>query len=149
MRYAFVLLMAFAVFFADINNNNQLSFVTTASAADSEDEVKDAPEYEYFQMSPLMIPIIQQGGIVQQVSLVVSIEVPYGKIPTIERYQPRLADAFIQDLYGVLGAGYGLVNGKVLDVHAIKKRMLSVTQKVLGPETATDVLLQVVQQRPL
>lgn len=149
MRFVFMLFIAFTIFFANIDSSKGISFNNQAMAASSDEGVKDAPEYEYFQMSPLMIPIIQHGGISQQVSFVISIEVPYGNLNKVERYQPRLADAFIQDLYGVLGAGYGLVNGSVLNVQAIKQRLYAVTQKVLGDEMATDVLLQVVQQRPL
>lgn len=149
MRFVFMLFIAFTIFFADFDKSAGFAVVNKAYASSDKEAVKDAPEFEYFQMNPLMIPIIQRGGISQQVSFVISIEVPNGKLDTVSRYQPRLADAFIQDLYGVLGAGYGLVNGKVLDVHAIKQRLRHVSQKVLGEDVATDVLLQVVQQRPL
>ncbi len=126
------------------------SGISKAYAAETEDLFEDTKsDYEYFEMDPLLIPVITPSGLSQQISLVVSIEVPKGKLDDVKLYRPRLADAYIQDLYGVLGAGYGMINGNVLNVHAIKGRLSDVTVNVLGKENVNDVLLQVVQQRPL
>lgn len=145
IAFVFVLVFSFQMNIQD----SSLSFVAPAVAADSEEEEGEHADYEYFEMDPLLIPIINQSGLSQQISLVVAIEVPYGKLEEVQLYRPRLADAYIQDLYGVLSAGYGLVNGNVLNVNAIKSRLSDVTIGVLGEENVHDVLLQVVQQRPL
>ena len=124
--------------------------LVSSAYAKSDDtaELKES-EYEYMEMKPLLIPIINNRGLSQQINLVIFIEVPTGTLEDAKLYQPRLTDAFIQDLYGVLGAGYGLVNGNVVDVRILKKRMMAVTKKVLGEDSVNDVLLQVVQQHRL
>ena len=148
MRLTALFIVFFAVF-SLVMGPFSLDGTGMKSALAADDAEAGAPEFEYFEMNPVMIPIITPRGLSQQVSFVISIEVPYGKINDITAYEPRLADAYIQDLYGVLGAGYGLVNGNVLNVQAIKQRLSFVTSKVVGDAFPTDVLLQVVQQRPL
>lgn len=108
------------------------------------------PEFEYLQMDPLNLPVITTKGLTQQVSILVSLEVDFGKKEAIDRYKPRLTDAYIQDLYGALGAGFALIHGDVVDVRKIKERLAAVTGKVLGPDhKVNNVLLQVLQQRPM
>jgi hypothetical protein len=117
----------------------------------TEDPNAPHADFEYFQLDPLVLPIITDKGVTQQVNLLISLEVPFGKIEDISLFKPRLADAYLQDLYGAFGAGHGLMmRGNVLDLVKIKKRLTLVTDKVLGPEhKINDVLLQVVQQRSL
>lgn len=141
MRFLILAVMAFILMGADLSPRN-LSVIPAAQA-----ETKD--EFEYFEMSPIMVPVINGMGLSQQVSMIVSIEVPKGRLDEVSAYGPRLTDAYIQDMYGVLSAGYGLVHGNVLDIPAIKQRLSGVTVRVLGDDVVHDVLLQVVQQRPL
>ena len=107
------------------------------------------PDFEYVDLKPLVLPIITDRGLTQQVSLMVSLELPYGEVGEIAPFEPRLADAYLQDLYGALGAGNAMMQGNVIDVMAVKRRLNAVTAKVLGGEKFHDVLLQVVQQRPM
>jgi hypothetical protein len=107
------------------------------------------PEFEYLEMMPLVLPVITNAGVTQQVSLLVSLELPYGKRDEIKYLEPRIADAYIQDLYGALSSGFAMTATDVLDVQALKERLTMVTAKVLGPEAVRQVLLQVVQQRGL
>lgn len=115
-----------------------------------EDPNAPKPEFEYLDMDPLILPIITDKGLTQQVSLKISLEIAYGTKEAIDYFKPRLSDAYLQDLYGALGSGHGLMQGNVLDVMGIKKRLVGVTERVLGEEHKVhDVLLQVVQQRPM
>ncbi len=108
------------------------------------------PEFEYIQLDPLTLPVITTKGLTQQVSLKVQLEVEWGKKDEIEAFEPRLIDAYLQDLYGALGAGHGLMKDNVVDIVQVKQRLTSVTDKVLGPDHKVhEVLLQVLQQRPL
>lgn len=117
------------------------------AAAGEPEAGRGNPEFEYYELAPLVLPIINERGVTQQVSLVVSLELPYGKKSEVQPYEPRLADAYLQDLYGALGAGQAMMQGNLLDVQAVKERLTVVTAKVLGPEKVNSVLLQVVQQR--
>lgn len=108
------------------------------------------PEFEYVEMEPMSLPIITTKGLTQQVTFLVSLEVPFGENEAVSVYIPRLMDAYLQDLYGAIGAGYGMMQGGVVDVKQLKQRLTSVTEKVLGPEhKVNDVLLKVVQQHKL
>jgi hypothetical protein len=117
-----------------------------AMAAASEEPAAATPDFEYLDMKPLVLPIITEKGLTQQVSLVISLEVPYGTKDKVKAMEPKLADAYISDLYGALGTGHGLMKNNVIDIPAIKARLSKNTLKVLGPDKVNDVLLQVVQQ---
>ena len=107
------------------------------------------PEFAYIQLESVTLPIITAKGLTQQISIGLSLEVPYEKKAAIAEYKPRLLDAYIQDLYGAIGAGFGLMRSGVVDVQQIKQRVAVVTGKVLGPDLKVhDVLLHVVQQQP-
>lgn len=115
-----------------------------------EEEGASKPEFEYVQLEPISLPIITNKGLTQQVSLIVSLEVPSAHTTDVTGFKPRLTDAYIQDLYGALGAGHAMMRGNLLDITKVKARLSSVTDRVLGPDIkAHDVLLQVVQQRPM
>lgn len=118
-------------------------------SAASEDPNAPHPDYEYIDLKPLVLPVITDRGLTQQVSLVVSLELPYGKTEEVEPMEPKLADAYLQDLYGALGTGGAMMKGGVIDVAAVKGRLTAVTDRVLGADKVHEVLLQVVQQRPM
>ena len=62
--------------------------------------------------------------------------------------EPRLKDAYIQELYGVLNRHVALQGG-VIKVDMIKKHLHDISHKVMGDGVVNGVLLQVVQQRPV
>jgi flagellar protein FliL len=103
---------------------------------------------EFVKLDPLILPIVNNDGLTQVVSLVVAIEVAdAADKETVQKLVPRITDAFIQDMYGVLST-QGMKGG-VIQVAFIKERLNKITARVLGDEIhINDVLLQVVQQRP-
>jgi hypothetical protein len=123
-------------------------FARAAFAAEEEEGKanKPPPEFEYVELKPLVLPIITEKGLTQQVSLLVSLEIPYGKTEHIKAMAPKLADAYISDLYGALGNNEAMMRGGVVDVTAIKERLTADTTRVLGPDKVHEVLLQVMQQ---
>ena len=128
-----------------------------ASVGEAEKEpVKEADAHgdghsmgEFVQLDPLILPVIDETGVTQVVSIVVVLEVPDASAANdVKKYSPRLKDAYIQAMYGVLNKNAGLHNG-VIQVGMLKERMHSISRKVMGEGKINDVLLQVVQQRPL
>jgi flagellar FliL protein len=105
--------------------------------------------HEFVELSPLILPIVNADGLSQTVSLVIAIEVasPEDKAK-VENLTPRLNDAYIQDMYGMLGDQAALKGG-MIQVGEIKNRLNIISGKVLGEGVVKDVLLQVVQQRPI
>lgn len=101
----------------------------------------------YVELHPLILPILDDNGISQTVSLVVSVEVvDQAAADKVKNLQPRLHDAFIQDMYGALNRR-AVMNGGVIEVSKIKERLNRVSASVVGEGTIKDVLLQVVRQR--
>ena len=104
---------------------------------------------EFVDLKPMILPIIGENGVSQTVTLVVTLEVAKGESAAeIEKMSPRLKDAYLQDMYGVLNRTASMEGG-VLDVKKIKARLNEVTKQVMGEGKVNDVLLQVVQQRPI
>ena len=104
---------------------------------------------QFVKLDPLILPVIDEYGVSQTISLIIAIEVEDEKQAlNVRQYEPRLKDAFIQDMYGALSTQSALQNGAIKTSY-IKARLNRVTQNVLGEGQTRDVLLQVVQQRPL
>ena len=110
-------------------------------------QVAAGPEVFFVDMDPLILPVIDEKGVSQVISLVITLELP-SQMTSEEarRMAPRLKDAYIQDMYGVLSRQAAMKDG-VLEVAKIKARLNQVSARVLGDENVNDVLLQVVSQR--
>lgn len=110
---------------------------------------KSGTGMEYVKMDPLLLPIIDEDGVQQVVSMVVAIEVGgVADADKIKLMKPRLTDAYIQNMYGMLNK-HAALKGGVIQVKMIKDKLNAVTDKIVGDEIETEVLLQVVQQRPI
>ncbi len=124
-------------------------FTMVASQANaSEKKTEEGNHSAYVKLDPLLLPIIDEDGIQQVVSMVVSIEVHSDEAARVKQYSPRLTDAYIQNLYGILNRHAALKNG-IIQVRMIKDRLNKVTDEVLVDDIDTEVLLQLVQQRPI
>lgn len=114
-----------------------------------EDKKKDdKPEkaFSYVELDPLLLPIINQNGVSQTVTMVIMVET--ADPVKVEEAQPRLADAYIQELYGMLNE-HAALKGGVIQVDYIKYKLNKISKKVVKDDAVNDVLLQVVQQRPI
>ena len=112
-------------------------------------DVEDASHHEFIELSPLVLPIVDKNGVSQVVNIVVVIEVEGSRdYDLVIDLEPRLLDAYIQDLYGVLNR-HAALKGGVLQVGMIKHRLTGISERVLGDGVVKGVLLQVVQQRPI
>ncbi len=109
--------------------------------------VQSHENLHYVELSPLLLPIVDHNGVSQVVSFVVSLEVNSEESKLmVEKLSPRLTDAYIHDLYGVLNYKAALEGG-VVQVSEVKRRLNIITTKVIGENVINDVLLQVVSQR--
>ncbi len=102
----------------------------------------------FVEMDPLVVPIMDNDGIAQVISMAITIEVENeGGAQKVRDLKPRIKDAMIQNMYGMLNQQAALNNG-VIKVDYVKKRLNDVTAKVMGEGVVKDVLLQMVQQNP-
>lgn len=133
-----------------------ISLAQPVHVAFAEDEDDSAPAATHakkttgpdkVELKPLTLPIITDKGLTQQVSLLVTIEVPNGKGDEVKAMAPALADAYITDLYGALGSGSALLQGGIVNVAAVKEHLVADTTKVLGgADKFNAVYLDVMQQ---
>ena len=109
----------------------------------------EAGHHEYVELDPLVLPIVDNNGVSQVVSMVVALEVSdTAAADEVKRMAPKLKDAYIQDMYGMLSE-HAALKGGVIQVSYIKERLNKISVDVIGDESFHGVLLQVVQQRPL
>ena len=110
---------------------------------------EESKQVKFVKLEPIVLPIIDAYGVQQVVTLVVAIEVQSDQAATnVRDLSPRLQDAFIQDMYGVLNRKASMEGG-VLRVDRLKSRLTKASVKILGEENVNQVLLQVVQQNPV
>ncbi len=103
----------------------------------------------YVKIPPLYIPVIGEKGLSQNLSFSVVIEVADSeKANVAEAVKPLLTDAFIHDIYSVLDNSSGL-RGGLVRVDVIKDRLNKSSRRILGDENVNEVLLEVVNQRPM
>jgi uncharacterized membrane protein YhdT len=101
----------------------------------------------FVEMAPIILPIVDGGRVVQSVSIIVSIETASPAVADRARaLRPKLVDAFLTELYGLLNERTAIRAG-VVQVDVVKARLLIAAERVLGEGSVTDVLLQVVQQQ--
>ncbi len=138
MRKVLFFIAAFVAF--------SLSPVISEAAEKKEDKSGSA---EYVKMGPLLLPIIDEDGLQQVVNMVLSIEVDgVSNADKVKAMSPRLKDAYIQNMYGMLHEHAALKSG-VIQIKMIKARLNEITATVVGDDIETDVLIQMVQQRPI
>ncbi|NBX65818.1 MAG: flagellar basal body-associated FliL family protein [Proteobacteria bacterium] len=126
------------------------SVASTGETAKVEEkaEGEEGGKIAYVPMQPIILPIIDQDGISQTVSLVVSLEVrDAAKVAEVEQNLPVLADAFLSDMYGTLSKKSSMEGG-VIKVSQLKARLVEITKRVMGEGAVNGVLLQVLQQHP-
>ncbi len=120
-----------------------------SSKAKTEKKTKIA-NFGYIDLDMITIPIITKEGLFQQFTFAVTLEVIMKDVPDVHEYRPRLADAYIQDLYGALAENEELINNHLVNIKAIKKRLKKVTDEVLGDDLkVNDVLIQLIFQKSI
>ncbi len=126
-----------------------LAMILPMQANAASDKKEDSDAKEYVKLDPLLLPIIDDDGVQQVVSMVVAIEVDgVFDADKVKAMKPKLTDAYIQEMYGALNK-HAAFKGGVIQVVMIKDKLNKITHEVMGDDIHTEVLLQVVQQRPI
>jgi len=103
----------------------------------------------YVHIKPIVIPVINDNGVEQLVSLILDIHVKDSNAAdSLHKNMPRVVDALYRYLYGSLEDG-SVKNGKLVNVTKIKNRAILAVSEIAGKENIVDVLVQAVSQRML
>ena len=138
MRYFFLVLFSIGLFFTTAINGEVF-------AADKETEGEET--FQFVELNPLILPVINKKGVTQVISLVVALEVDsQEKADKVAKFQPRLTDAYLSDLYGTFS--HKMPENGVVPIDYLKKRLNLMSSKILGEHVVRDVLVQVMQNRP-
>jgi hypothetical protein len=101
----------------------------------------------YVKMDPMIIPVISERGMMETVSMVISIQVKdYAGAETVNQMMPKLMDAYVRALYGRIDKSI-YRNGQFLDVGRLKNKLVTVTSGLVEKDMVQDVLIQGVSQR--
>lgn len=103
----------------------------------------------YVHVKPLILPIINDQGVEQIVSLIVDIHVKdSGTADTLHKNMPRVVDALLRHLYGGLEDGT-LNKGKLVNLTKIKAKAVDAISEIVDRQSVVDVLIEGVSQRML
>ncbi len=70
-------------------------------------------------------------------------EVVLEKQPMVQANQARMSDGFLTALYGAV-ADKSVLNGLLVNIPAVKAKLVEAANKVMGPGVVLDVLVQAV-----
>ena len=103
----------------------------------------------YVHISPMILPVINENGVEQLVTIIIDVEVKdFDAADQMHSHMPRVMDALMRKLYGGLGTGV-LKNGKLADVSKVKSKALDAVAEVIGAENVREILVQSISQRML
>ena len=103
----------------------------------------------YVRISPMILPIINDDGVEQLVSLMVTVNVVDNDAAmALHKNMPRVMDALLRHLYGGLDESF-LRNGKLVNIPKIKSKAISAISEIIGKENVHDVLVESISQRML
>ncbi|HNQ91943.1 MAG TPA: flagellar basal body-associated FliL family protein [Alphaproteobacteria bacterium] len=126
-----------------------LSEQAKKEALDKEKAESDA-KVAFVKMDPLTLPVVGEKGVVQIINISITLEAVDAEVAKeIEKFAPRLKDAYIQDMYGALSRKNAANADGVIEVNRVKDRLNKITAKVVGEDKVRSVLIQAVQQRPI
>ncbi len=94
---------------------------------------------EYVELEPLILPLIQDGQVTHHVTLQVVIEVVAGEKERVLLVKRQLTDAYLSELYGLLALRFVRRQANALPL--LRRRLLAVSERLLGPGVVGDVLI--------
>ncbi|HLO77315.1 MAG TPA: flagellar basal body-associated protein FliL [Magnetospirillum sp.] len=101
---------------------------------------KPATPPSYVDFGLLIVPVVQDREVRKQAEMILRLEVPFEKKELVAQNLPRLQNAFLEDMMAFLP--YQLRDNPYLDQSAIRRRLLTVCDKVLMPGWVKDVSIE-------
>lgn len=94
----------------------------------------------YVDFGLLIVPVVQDREVRKQAEMILRLEVPFEKKEIVAQNLPRLQNAFLEDMMAFLP--YQLRDNAELDHLAIRRRLLTICDKVLVPGWVKDVSIE-------
>ncbi|MEQ8443494.1 MAG: hypothetical protein RIM33_12295 [Alphaproteobacteria bacterium] len=135
-----ILLILIILLLAGGGGGGYYYFFILAAEGEMAEEPEPPPDIRFIEMDSLRIPVIRGGAVVNYVAITVSLETigPENEEFAISLL-PRLRNAFLTDLNGYFATVP--VEDRIM-VRSVKRRLMVLSERVLGPGVITDVLIQ-------
>lgn len=105
------------------------------------------PPAEFVVLTPMVLPLIQEGKVVVHLTLRVVLEVRSGSVNDITLAERQLTDGFFSELHGLLAMRY--VREQEDMPGFLGKRLLMVGERLMGPGVILKVLVsELARQQP-
>lgn len=105
------------------------------------------PPPEFVELTPMVLPLIQEGKVVQHLTLKVVLEVPAGTVDDITSAERQLTDALFSELHGLLAMRY--VREQQDMPGFLARRLLMVSERLMGRGVILKVLVsELARQQP-
>ncbi|MFC4351629.1 hypothetical protein ACFOW6_08765 [Fodinicurvata halophila] len=103
---------------------------------------------EYVAVPPLVVPVIEEGVIVEQIQLQVELELAgQTALHEAEEMMPRLVDAMLAQLHGLMS--YRRIRENENELPFLKKRLQVAVEDSFEEGQLRDVLVRDISRRPL
>ena len=103
----------------------------------------------FVRLQALTVPVVGASRVEQLITFLITIEVEdEGVANTLQAQMPRIIDAFLVTLYAGLSDGT-LMKAGLIDVAAVKVKLMRACTTVLGKDVVHNALVQMVYQRNL
>jgi len=105
------------------------------------------PPPVYVRLAPFTVPAIGAERPEQLITFVIVLMVRDQSAESqVNDRMPRVMDTFLTTLYGAIDEGE-MINGSLVDVAGVKKRLQAACDRLLGSDVVKEVLVQTVLQR--
>ncbi len=94
----------------------------------------------YVDFGILIVPVIQDHEVKKQAEMIVRLEVEPKNKEIVAKNLPRLQNAYLEDMIGYLSLS--LRDDQPIDILSVRRRLLSVGDKTLGPGYLKDVVIE-------
>lgn len=103
---------------------------------------------EYAEVPPLVVPVIEEGVIIEQIQLQVELELAgQAALHEAEEKMPRLVDAMLAQLHGLMS--YRRIREDENELPFLKKRLRVAVEDSFEEGQLRDVLVRDISRRPL
>ncbi len=117
------------------------------AASEAVEEAPPAPRVDpiFFDMPPLLVPVIQDGELQRNIFIAFRVEVTPGAEEKARMHMSQLHDVYLRALYDIVPKQ--LKKRKTLDLRRLKARLMEISDRVTGPGVIADLVVLSVFER--
>ncbi len=110
--------------------------------------LQDEDALGHYPLQPFSVTVMRDGKIKGILTLTLTVETKGGEnMNKVMARRYELRDAFLRDIYGV--ASFARADGRTIDPHVVKTRLMVVSGRILGEGVVEDVLVVSIFNRSL